>query len=523
MNLNESFKNLAAKDMKTEVATNDLELFQSMLNVLPNPDPILRKMGRGIDVYRDLTGDWEVFAAIELIHGGLSEQDWRITPGNADTDTVDYLQQFIKEYWDVHQILGQCIEARLYGYQPFEFLWSKVDGRWMITGIEAKPQEWFHYDSDNMLRIRTKENRIQGELAHPHKFFCVRNRPSYRNPYGESVLSRTFWPVAFKKGGIRWWAKFLEKYGMPWIVGKQPRGEWGPKEKVTQDLLTMLDQMVQDAVAVIPDDSSVEIMEPGGRGSSSDAFQRKVTYCDAVINKVILSSETAMSVSKGGGDVRGDSAEHARVSRSVIRSAANGGESLMNHAIKLMMHYNFGGDPPELTVYEPKSVQQGLAERDKTLTETGVSFKKEYFERAYGLSAEDFQLAPSAPKPPQIPMFSHHRGCSCSGCQKLDKNVATFQQVPDELSTEDAQKVVDEMIETAGGTPSDEANQKILKELLAPVMKTIREAGSYEEAMKALVEIYPEMDTDKLEERLRSAMFLADTWGRLNVEEENEE
>ena len=45
---------------------------------------------------------------------------------------------------------------------------------------------------------------------------------------------------------------------MPHLIGKHPRGS--TKEE-TNSLADMLEDMVQDAIAVIPDDSSIEIQE----------------------------------------------------------------------------------------------------------------------------------------------------------------------------------------------------------------------------------------------------------------------
>ena len=45
---------------------------------------------------------------------------------------------------------------------------------------------------------------------------------------------------------------------MPHLIGKHPRG--GTRVE-TESLANMLEEMVQDAIAVIPDDSCVEIQE----------------------------------------------------------------------------------------------------------------------------------------------------------------------------------------------------------------------------------------------------------------------
>ena len=71
-------------------------------------------------------------------------------------------------------------------------------------------------------------------------------------------MSRCFWPVAFKKGGFKFWAVFTEKFGMPWLIGKVPRGT-GDTDRA--QLLDHLVKMVQDAVAVINDDESIAALE----------------------------------------------------------------------------------------------------------------------------------------------------------------------------------------------------------------------------------------------------------------------
>ena len=47
---------------------------------------------------------------------------------------------------------------------------------------------------------------------------------SYTDPYGESILSRCYWSVFFKKDTIKFWSTFTEKYGMPYLWGQTDIG-----------------------------------------------------------------------------------------------------------------------------------------------------------------------------------------------------------------------------------------------------------------------------------------------------------
>ncbi|MFV2950299.1 phage portal protein family protein, partial [Pseudomonas japonica] len=168
---------------------------------------------------------------------------------------------------DLDRIVRELLDAALFGYQPVELMWKSVGLHLVPDDLLGKPAEWFLYDQDNQLRFRARDAGIQGELCDPQRFIVARQDATYNNPYGFADLSMCFWPVVFMKGGLKFWVQFTEKYGSPWLIGKHPRGA---TTKETDDLLDSLEQMVQDAVAVIPNDSSVEIKEAAGKTGSAD-------------------------------------------------------------------------------------------------------------------------------------------------------------------------------------------------------------------------------------------------------------
>lgn len=112
-----------------------------------------------------------------------------------------------------------------------------------------------------------------------------RQDATYDNPYGFPDLSMCFWPVTFKKGGMKFWVRFAEKYGSPWVIGKHPRGT---AQGEIDLLLDSMEAMVEDAVAAIPDDSSIEIKEAAGKADSSDIYQNLITLARSEISIALL-------------------------------------------------------------------------------------------------------------------------------------------------------------------------------------------------------------------------------------------
>ena len=56
----------------------------------------------------------------------------------------------------------------------------------------------------------------------PDEFECdfYKNNSSKENPYGKSLLATLYWLFFFKQNGFKFWAKFLERFGTPILLGK---------------------------------------------------------------------------------------------------------------------------------------------------------------------------------------------------------------------------------------------------------------------------------------------------------------
>lgn len=263
------------QSLSAEIATRDRSIdFYSLVMYLPNPDPVLKKMGKDIKVYTELLSDGFLGGCVTSRKASVKSLEWEIDRGKAKSRQAKDIEKIFRDL-NIDRIVGEMLNAPLFGYQPMEIMWSRGSSRtapsyWYPTDIVGKPQTWFVFDELNEPRFLTKLNTTAGEPLPPKKFLFPRHEPTYENPYGFAELSRCFWPLTFKKGGYKFWVKFAEKYGMPWPIGKLPRG-LDPKEYAA--LADILEQMVQDGLAVIPDDSSVEILVAEGKGASGSIYK----------------------------------------------------------------------------------------------------------------------------------------------------------------------------------------------------------------------------------------------------------
>jgi phage gp29-like protein len=474
-----------------EVATRERigEFYTQFFSVVENPDPVLRRTGQSIAVYDEIKRDTQVSSCITGRTSGIQALRWKLEQNKASDLSIEVITNLLSTF-KMHTLWKDMLDAVNYGYNVSELVWSPNGGYILPIKIESKPHEWFWFDPSNRLMRKNSPIDIIGVPAEPRKFLLMRHNHSYKNPYGEGLLSMCFWPVTFKKGGIKFWAVFLEKFGMPHAVGKLPIGASHTERAI---LLQALTRMVRDACAVFPDNSSIELIESVAKGASSDLYERHAKYHDGEISKVILGHASAADSTPGrlGGEDN---------SMSVREDLVNADSLLIcegfNELIKWIHELNpsLGTELPSFVLYEKENVDKTLAERDDIVARNGkVKFKKEYYKRAYGYSDNDIIVDES----PIIPGSTQTQ--------------AQFSEpAPDNVAS--AEAAVNALVNAYG----DDTMQKQMEAVLKPVFDLRDKSASFEEFRAGLVELYPNMDTSGIEKILEGSGLLASVWGRIN-------
>jgi phage gp29-like protein len=309
----------------------DPNFFYNALQFLPNPDPILRKLGKNQEVYDAIIADAHVIGELRPMRANVITYQWRIVTGGdkpEDKLAFELAQKLYSKnpapniswadvFWNMH-------EAVLRGYRVHEVVWESVDGQLIPTALLDRPNRRFVYGTDNELRLLTRDNPALGEPVDNYKFLVSRHMPSFDNPYGVALLSSCFWPYTFKHGGFRFFYKYCEKYGIPWAVGKYPQGS---TEATINELADRLSQMIEDAVAAIPSDGSVELVENSGGGSQLPQ-ERLIEICNREMSKA-LNSQTLASEVLGQGSYaaaevhRGREQDNGAADRAIIVNTNN--------------------------------------------------------------------------------------------------------------------------------------------------------------------------------------------------------
>ena len=474
----------ATTSLSEQIATRERSTDMSFGFILPNPDPILKRQGKDIAVYRDMRSRASVGGPIRRRKAAVKALEWRVERGKASARVTRLANDVLATY-DMDTLINEITNAVLFGYQPLELVWGPFNGAAAPLQVIGKPQEWFFFDNAAQLRFRSRQQPLQGEELEPRKFLLARQEASYENPYGFADLSMCFWADTFMRGGLKFWVTFTEKYGTPWLVGKQPRGTPGSE---VNNLLDKLEAMVQDAVAAIPDDSSIDILESGDKGASADLYERLLMYCRSEINIALLGQNQSTESNSN----RASATAGLEVARTIRDGDAALVMATMNQLLRWLTDLHDGEQAPAPTfvLFEEEDVNTQQAVRDETLTKAGLKFTKEYWKRVYRLQDGDIEEAPAGPSMPKAP------GAAAAVPVEFVEGSAPAAVPAGELSTAAAPIVM-----------------AWVRDLRALV-----EAHSVPQALQdALLEAYSELPTDELTEVMALAFELAHLQGRDEV------
>lgn len=446
--------------------------------LLPNPDPILKAQGKDIAVYRDMRTDSHIGGCIRRRKSAVQALEWGLDRDKAASRTAKAVQAMLDQL-KLGRIIAQMQECTLYGYQPMEVMWEQRDGLFVPADVLAKPPEWFCFDPNNQLRFRTRSSPIFGEELPERKFLIPRQDPTYKNPYGFADLSMCFWPLLFKKNSLKFWLAFTEKFGSAFSVGKLPRGATDTER---QALLDSLEALIQNGVATIPDDGSVELVEMAGKGASADLYEKLVMHCRGDIAIALLgqnqtTESTANKASATAGlkvtdDLRDGDAE-------IIAES-------INELIGWYCKVNFGDvEVPVFSFWDQEAQDKLQAERDKSNHEAGARFSNSYFMRAYGYQESD--LLPT--------------GTTVSATATASP---AFAEPGQATATDPTQSETDTLVSHTGPVWNAMADQ---------LQSLVNKATSTAQLQQAITQAYGGLDTEQLVKLMAAAMALAELKG----------
>jgi phage gp29-like protein len=472
-----------------QLATRNNSLdFTVMGMLLPNPDPILRAQGKSISTYRDMRTDSHIGGCIRRRKAAVQALEWGLDRGKSSSRVAKSVQGMLDQL-KLGRIISQMQNCTLYGYQPMEVVWDRKDGLYVPTGVLEKPPRWFCYDPENQLRLRTRSSPMLGELLPERKFLVPRQEPTYENPYGFADLSMCYWPLLFKKNSLKFWLAFTEKFGSAFSVGKLPRTA-SPEEHAK--LLESLAALIQNGVATIPDDGSVDLVEMAGKGASADLYEKLVMHCRSDIAIALLGQNQTTEATAN----KASATAGLKVTDDLRDGDAEIIADTINELIEWICQVNFGDvERPVFSFWDQAAQDTLQAERDQSNYKAGARFTNAYWMRAYGYQDGDLQ--------PDITDVQAKPQLALSSPQKT--SVASFAENGAPTDTADPTQAQTDLLMRA--------SVPVLGGMVDELQKLVSKASSPADLQRTIVQAYGDLDSSELVKLMAAAMAMAELMG----------
>ncbi|MBF0424641.1 MAG: DUF935 family protein [Magnetococcales bacterium] len=354
------------------------------LGLLPPMDAIQRDFGRFLDIYEKVLEDSQVAATFQQRRLAVVCKPWEVIPGEP-TDQGRLAADFIRKTlsrldWD--DLTERMLYARFYGFAVAECIWAREGDRIILQQLRVRDVRRFGFGPDFSLRLKVPGN-LFGEVMPEKKFWVINSGASHHDePYGLGLAYWLYWPVYFKRNGLRLWLKLLEKFGAPTAVGRFPNG---CDEVSRNQLLSALAALQSDAGVILPEGMEIKLLEATRGGTPG--YEKLYDNMNAAIAKVVLSQ----TMTTDSGASHSQAQVHMDVRRDVIEADADLIDNSFNRTVVAWLTaWNFPGVTPPIVrriMIEPVDLLQ-RSERDRNLFTIGYRPTLEEIRSVYGNGME---------------------------------------------------------------------------------------------------------------------------------------
>ncbi len=398
---------MAKKPEMAEIAStaNGRDITRGFIDSLPLIEPtdsVLRKRGNlDYRIYDEVLRDDQVASTFGQRRLAVVSREWEVLPGGEsaqDQAAADHLREVLEHIgWDART--DKMLYGVYYGHAVAECLWAR-DGRHItMTALKVRNRRRFGFAPDGGLRLKTSRTP-HGEVLPERKFWSFETGSTDDDePYGLGLAHWLYWPVLFKRNGLKFWLIFLEKFGMPTVTGKYPPGA---TEQERRRLLEATQAVQTDSGVILPEGMMLELLEAARAGRPE--YEGLYDHMDRAITKVVL-GHTGGSDSTPGKLGSEDMAQDVR--RELIKADADlVCDSFNRGPARWLTDWNYPGAayPKVWRKVEDSEDLGQVAERERKIIDMGFRPTLRHIQDTYG--GEWVEAPRPAAGPPGFPAFA---------------------------------------------------------------------------------------------------------------------
>lgn len=429
--------------------------------------------------------------------------DWEILPGRAKDKKAEAVAAAVREHFDMlpttSDLLLDLADGIGHGFAALEIEWTQTGGLHIPAAFHHRPQSWFQVMRENRNVLRLRDGTADGAELWPFGWVIHTHRSKSGWLPRVGLFRTVAWAYLIRAYALESAIMYTQVHGLPFRLGKYPPGS---REEDKAALKTALANLGRDASGIIP--QGMDILFEDAPSATQDIPGILVTRCEQGMSKAILGGTlTTQADGKTSTNALGE--VHNEVRHDILTSdAAQIAATITRQILAPLAYLNCGISEPALLPYFRFDTRQAeniqvfadalpklAAVMDIPATWAHEKLKIPQAEEGEKVLSVRQQEGPQPP----APLTAQAR----NGGGKADP-------YPD-------QTAIDAML-------PDTSLSAACADLLAPLMDEIREGMEPAELLVRLGDLYPKLDTARLQELMARAIFLATIMGEASAAEE---
>ena len=324
-----------------------------------NPNKLFAKRG-DYGLFDEMREDDQVSAVLSLFKYIILGAEWDI-----ETEHEEAKEFIIKNFNSLDDIFSKKLFDILtcmdYGFSLTEKVFKIEDGKYWLDNLKTRMPHNFDFVLDQKGNITEVQQNVTGQTLKikPDKFIHFAYQGEFDNPYGKSALNQGVYRAYWSKNAIiKFWNIYLERHGMPFMLGKYPSTAGGS----ISDFKEALQNLQAKTVLTAPEGFNIDILEAS---KGTDNYERAIDKHNMSIARALLVPDLlGLSGGETGGGSYSLGQEQFDMFYIVVGFVRKQIEKLVTQKlVKPLTFYNFGQDIEA----EFKFMVVDQQQKDKTL------------------------------------------------------------------------------------------------------------------------------------------------------------
>lgn len=288
----------------------------------------------------------------------------------------------ILEQAGIHRLLRHLLDALAFGYSGAAIIWEE-GGKGIQTFRKIHTPNWTFDRAGNPALIPLDGQPRPLSEYHPNQFVLHTHKLQSGPCQSGGLLRPLLWLYFFKHYAMRDRARYLEKFGIPFLIAKIREDDF-ENESVRASILSSLTRVGSDGAGVITEGSELQVLSPAG---GSTDYQNWMNYIDKLFALLIL-GQTASSADASGFS-RGQIQENVR--RDILEADCRALMSTVTRQIlNPLERFRFGSENTvqfNLDYSMPENLTE-KADIVKTLAGSGFRINPRWVEKTFSIELE---------------------------------------------------------------------------------------------------------------------------------------